>query len=189
MSIEVIEESTATLEEYARVPIAFRVERQYRVECVRQGLGGLVLIEEEVVPYVKDYDALSGGPLGWQHRWDMSRWGILAAYEGERRVGGAVIAWKTNDLVISGNPAESVVLWDLRVDTGFRHIGVGSRLFAYVLDWGRARSCRRLEIETQNINVPACQFYARQGCDLVAIDRYAYGNVCNEVRLLWEKVL
>ena len=91
--------------------------------------------------------------------------------------------------MISGNPAESVVLWDLRVDTRFRHIGIGSLLFAHVLDWGRARSCRRLEIETQNINVPACQFYARQGCDLVVIDRSAYGNVCNEVRLLWEKVL
>jgi hypothetical protein len=52
MSIEVNEESTATLEEYARVPIAFRVERKYRVECVRQGLGGLVLMEEEVVPYM-----------------------------------------------------------------------------------------------------------------------------------------
>jgi GNAT superfamily N-acetyltransferase len=189
MSIEVIEESTTTLEEYARVPIAFLVERQYRVECDRQGLGGLVLIEEEVVPYIKDYDAQSGGPLGWQQRWDISQWGILAAYEGQRRVGGAVIAWKTNDLVITGDPAESAVLWDLRVDMGSRHIGVGSRLLACALDWGRVRSCRRLEIETQNINVPACQFYARHGCDLVAIDRNAYGNVCNEVRLLWEKVL
>jgi GNAT superfamily N-acetyltransferase len=151
----------------------------------------------------------------------MSQWGILAAFEGERRVGGAVVAWKTNELVISGDPADSAVLWDLRVDTGFRHMGVwktnelvisgdpadsavlwdlrvdtgfrhmgvGSRLFACVLDWGRARSCRRLEIETQNINVPACQFYARHGCDLIAIDRYAYRNVCNEVRLLWENVL
>ena len=189
MPIEVIEESTAALGEYARVPIAFRVERQYRVERVRQGLGGLALIEEEVVPYMKDYDSLSGGPLGWQQSWDMSHWGILAAYEGGRRVGGAAIAWRTDDLVISGDPAESAVLWDLRVDLGSRHIGVGSRLFERALDWGRARSCRRLEIETQNINVPACQFYARHGCDLVAIDRNAYGNACNEVRLLWEKVL
>jgi hypothetical protein len=31
MPIEVIEESTAALGEYSRVPIAFRVERQYRV--------------------------------------------------------------------------------------------------------------------------------------------------------------
>jgi GNAT superfamily N-acetyltransferase len=141
------------------------------------------------VPYIKDYDSLSGGPLGWQQRWDMSQWGILAAYEGERRVGGAVIAWKTDDLVISGDPASSFVLWDFRVDTGFRHIGVGSRLFEFAINWGRARSCRRLEIETQNINVPACRFYARHGCDLAAIDRSAYGNLCNEVRLLWEKAL
>ena len=189
MSIEVIEESTAKLEEYVRVPIAFRVEHRYRVECVRQGLGGLILIEEDIVPYVKDYDALAGGPLSWQQRWNMSHWGILAAYEEGRRVGGAVIAWKADDLVISGNRAESMVLWDLRVDAGLRHVGVGSRLFACTLDWGRVRSCRRLEVETQNINVPACKFYARQGCELVAVDRHAYGDACDEVRLLWEKAV
>ena len=143
MSIEVIEESTDTLADYRRVSIAFRVERRYRVDCVHGGLGGLMLIEEPVIPYVKDYDVESGGPLGWPNRWDMSHWGVLAAYEEGRRVGGAVIAWKTEELVETGNRAESIVLLDLRVDPVYRRHGVGRRLLTRAVDWGRARSCRR----------------------------------------------
>ncbi len=37
------------------------------------------------------------------------------------------------------------------------------------------------------INVPACRFYAKQGCVLGAIDRYAYPDHPDEVQLLWYK--
>ena len=47
----------------------------------------------------------------------------------------------------------------------------------------------RLKVETQNINVPACRFYEAQGCILRAIDRCAYPQLPNEVRMLWYKDL
>jgi hypothetical protein len=53
---------------------------------------------------------------------------------------------------------------------------------------GRAGS-RELKAETQNINVPACRFYARLGCTLRTIDRFAYANLPDEVQLLWSKDL
>ena len=53
--------------------------------------------------------------------------------------------------------------------------------------WAWARDCRRIEVETQNINVPACRFYARHGCELGAINRLAYKNLPDEVELLWFK--
>jgi hypothetical protein len=40
-------------------------------------------------------------------------------------------------------------------------------------------------VETQNINVPACRFYARQGCVLGAIHPDAYPDLPDEVQLLW----
>ena len=43
-------------------------------------------------------------------------------------------------------------------------------------------------IETQNINVNACRFYAKQGCKLGGINRYGYGDhpqVKHEVMLIW----
>jgi hypothetical protein len=49
-----------------------------------------------------------------------------------------------------------------------------------------------LKAETQNTNIPACRFYARQGCELRAIDRFAYSEepeVAQEIMLLWQKAL
>jgi hypothetical protein len=56
------------------------------------------------------------------------------------------------------------------------------------VDWSRERKCTHLKIETQNVNVPACRFYAKQGCRLGAIDRYGYAGhpqVGHETMLIW----
>ncbi len=55
--------------------------------------------------------------------------------------------------------------------------------------WAAVRGYRQLKIETQNINVPACRFYAARGCTLGSIDRHAYPGLPNEVRLCWYKEL
>jgi len=55
--------------------------------------------------------------------------------------------------------------------------------------WSMAKGCRQLKVETQNINVPACRFYAKQGCVLRAIHPHAYPEFPDEVQLLWYKDL
>jgi hypothetical protein len=52
-----------------------------------------------------------------------------------------------------------------------------------------AAFCRKLKVETQNINVPACRFYASQGCVLAAVNRMAYREPQDEIQLLWYKDL
>ena len=189
MGVEVREESVSALMEYACVLIAFRVESRLRVEPVDGGLGGLRLVEEPVAPYVKDYDLLPGeGPSSWPGRWDVSHWGIFSAFDGTRRVGGAAVAWQTEGMDMLAGRADVAALWDLRVHPEWRGRGVGCLLFARAAAWARARGCRRLSVETQDVNVPACRFYARQGCELAAIRRYAYGAL-DEVQLLWDKSL
>jgi GNAT superfamily N-acetyltransferase len=81
------------------------------------------------------------------------------------------------------------VLWDLRVAPAARRRGVGAALFRAAAAWAAARGCAQLKVETQNVNVPACRFYARQGCVLGAIDRFAYPGLPHEVRLLWYTAL
>lgn len=44
-----------------------------------------------------------------------------------------------------------------------------------------------LMAETQDVNVPACRFYARQGFMLGAVNHGAYPDLPNEVQLLWQK--
>ncbi len=49
-----------------------------------------------VVPYEKDYDQLEP-PTRWAKQWDLANWTIIAAYspEGDKRLGGAVLAHRT----------------------------------------------------------------------------------------------
>jgi GNAT superfamily N-acetyltransferase len=66
---------------------------------------------------------------------------------------------------------------------------VGRALLEGAEHWVSEAGLGGLAIETQNINVPACRLYARRGYDLVAIQRFAYAGLPNEVRLIWHKQL
>jgi GNAT superfamily N-acetyltransferase len=155
------------------------------------GLGGLVLSERKLdAPYVKDYDAYEGErPTQWAERFDVSNWGLIGAYADDARVGGAVVAFDTKGVNMLEGRRDLAVLWDIRVSPESRGRGVGSALFRAAEAWAAARGCRQLKIETQNINVPACRFYARQGCVLGAINRFAYQELPDEAQLLWYKTL
>jgi GNAT superfamily N-acetyltransferase len=186
LTVEIIEESVAALPEYEKVPIAFRVESHFLVVLIHNGLGGLKFVEKPVIPYVKDYDANENErPTQWFKRFDISQWGVLSAFNGAKRVGGAAMAWKTPELNMLEGREDLVCLWDLRIHPDYRNGGIGHQLFTRALGWSRERLCRRFKVETQNINVPACQFYARQGCELGGINRYAYDETMNEIQLLW----
>jgi GNAT superfamily N-acetyltransferase len=84
------------------------------------------------------------------------------------------------------------VLWDIRVAPGYKRHGIGKALFDASVQWCREQGFKMLKIETQNVNVPACRFYASQGARLGAIHRFAYADaawsypdVRDEVMLLW----
>lgn len=191
MDINVTEESIAAVAELARIPIAFKVERVFDVSARDGGLGGLVLSERRLdVSYVKDYDAMEGeSPTQWARRFDVSNWGLIGARSNGVRVGGAVVAFDTAGIHMLEGRSDLAVLWDIRVSPEARGRGVGHALFEAVERWASARGCRQLKIETQNINVQACRFYARQGCVLGAINRFAYPELPDEAQLLWYKML
>lgn len=180
--LEIRQESIAALGEHARIPIAFQVRSIFDVEVRDNGLGGFGLVERPVVtPWVKDY-ALT-------EQFDVSNWGLVSAWDGPKRVGGAIIAYDTPGVRMLEGRSDLVVLWDIRVAPELRGTGIGGMLFRAVEGWARARACRQLDVETQNINVPACRFYARMGCVLRRIDRFAYADLPQEVQLLWTKQL
>src|SRR5262249_41079941 len=138
----------------------------------------------------KDYDAIGGEqPQLWASRFNMSSWGVFKAEVEERRVGGAVVAFDTPDFTMLEGRNDLAVLWDIRVSPEARGQGIGAALFRAAEAWAKVKGCRQLKIETQNINVPACRFYARQGCVLKAINRRAYVKLPDEVQMLWYKDL
>ncbi|HLL48751.1 MAG TPA: GNAT family N-acetyltransferase [Longimicrobiaceae bacterium] len=155
------------------------------------GSAGFMLTERRLdAPYAKDYDAIPGEhPEGWAERFDVSRWGVFEARMEGRRVGGAVVAFRTPGLDMLEGRDDLAVLWDIRVAPEARGQGVGSALFRAAEAWARARGCRRLKVETQNVNVAACRFYARRGCVLGKVNRSAYPGLPGEIQLLWYKSL
>ena len=191
MSVTVSEAPIAALPELGGVSIAFEVRQRLEIAEVDDGLGGFRLTEKPVdPPYVKDYDAIEGeGPGRWARRFDVSNWGLFLARDAERCIGGAVVALRTPGVHMLEGRLDLAVLWDLRVAPGRRGEGTGSALFAAAAAWAAAHGARELKIETQNINVPACRFYMRQGCRLRAIDRFAYRGFPDEVQLLWHRAL
>lgn len=180
----------AILGKYGQVPSRLRVESRFNVEAVHNGLGGWILPEVAVNhPWNKDYDTGLEGPSGWAKRFNTAKWGILAAFDGSERVGGAVLAWDTPSVHMLEGRTDLAVLWDIRVRPEYRRSGVGQLLFSAAIPWAKNRRCRLLKIETQNINVPACKFYARMGCELRAIHPGAYPELPDEVQFLWYRRL
>jgi GNAT superfamily N-acetyltransferase len=179
-------ESIAQLDRHGQIPIEFEVRTILDVELVDGGLGGVRLEEVTVEdPWVKDHDTADGGPGHWPARFDVSSWGLLGAYEDDRRVGGAVIAFDSPEVHMLRGRRDLAVLWDLRVAPDRRRSGAGEALFQAAKTWARERGCRALEVETQQINVPACRFYRRMGCSLAAVDRFAYADLPDEAQLIW----
>jgi GNAT superfamily N-acetyltransferase len=190
MHVDVVEETTPDLAEYASVSISFVVRSVLDVTVPAGGLGGLVLSERRLdTPWVKEYDAGSERPHRWPRSFDTSRWGFFAARAEGRRVGSATVAFGSEGVDMLEHRSDLAVLWDLRVAPDARGRGVGAALFRAAEAWAAARGCRQLKVETQNINVPACRFYARQGCVLGAIHRFAYPDLPDEAQLFWFKDL
>jgi len=191
MRIEIIEDSASALSDYTDVPIAF--EANEIVDVVTDPTrGGVLTLSARRVShdFVKDYDAIAGAaPALWANRFDVSKWGFFSAFSNKTRVGRAAVAHDDPAVEMLEGRRDLAVLWDIRVVPAMRRRGVGSALFDAVMTWAGRRGCRQLEIETQNLNVAACRFYAQRGCVLAAAHHGAYPGLPDEIQLLWLKDL
>ena len=187
----IVEESVEVLLDYSRIPISFEVRSVFELQPIDQGLGGFTLSEQMVeTPWVKDYDDFKDeAPTRWAECWNVSNWGVISAYAEASRVGGCVIAYDTPGIDKLEGRQDIAVLWDIRVHPDHRRKHIGSRLLDSAAAWAARRHCRILKAETQNINVPACRFYAENGFTLGVINRFAYAELPQEVELVWYKEL
>jgi GNAT superfamily N-acetyltransferase len=178
------------LADYADVPMVCDVRSMLAVDEIDGGIGGLTFRKQPVqIPYDKDYDAYAdGGPLDWPKRFDISKWGLWIGREDGKVVGAAAVAWNSAGVQMLEGQNDLAVLWDIRVRASNRLQGVGTALFREAARWAKSKGCRLLKIETQNVNVGACRFYAKMGCFLGRIDRLAYRRspgIAGEVMLIW----
>jgi len=189
--LEIGEEPILNLAEYGAVSIAFEIEQVLAPTLVEQGLGGMLFrVLPAESPGRKDYDKIPGNaPADWPNRFNVASWGLITARLNGELVGGAVVAHNSSDVSMLEGRRDLAILWDLRVAPELRGHGIGSALWRESETWAAFKACRQLKVETQNTNVGACKFYARQGCHLGAVNRYAYPELPEEIQLLWYKDL
>ena len=150
-------ETTAALEDYGKVSIAFTVASKFVAEPDNSLEGGWELNEVPVnPPYVKDYD--DGEPPTLRANWDTSNWRLVSAFVGEERVGGAMVACRTPGSDFLEERNDLAALWDIRVAPEWRGKGIGTGLFTRAVDNAKEHrmqgtqdrdtrcECRRLQV-------------------------------------------
>jgi GNAT superfamily N-acetyltransferase len=183
--------SKETLIEYSKIPVGFEVKSVLDVEILEEGLGGTVFRERRLAsPYVKHYGE-PDEPTTWLKNFDTADWVLLFYQDDEKSVGGLTVACQNPEIIdnrILIGIDDLAVVWDIRVHPGFRHQGIGTKLFQEAIEWARNKGYKQLSVETQNTNVPACKFNIKQGCRLGGINRYAYyhnPSLSHETQLEW----
>ena len=174
---------------YDQVPMRVQVASYYRIVKINRGLGGFTLVETPVEPYIKDFCTGDDESVKrWEKRWDISNWAFFMAFDGDKPVGGATIASRTEEINMLAGRDDLAVLWDIRVDDAYKHKGIGQALFDMAVEWSRSQGLRQMKIECQNVNVPAVKFYHKQGATLSAINEYAYytePEIRHEIGFYW----
>jgi GNAT superfamily N-acetyltransferase len=191
MQLEIVEERPSQLLEYARVSVGFTVAAIFDDQAIAALLADEPATPRPLAePYWKDYDCYAGNhPTDWARTFDISRWTILAAYAGARRVGGAIVVVDGDQIDLLRDCPTCGLLWDIRVHPDIRAQGIGSALLHLAEDVATRRGANALRVETQNVNVPACWFYARNGFELERATPGVYVDLPRETQLLWRKDL
>jgi GNAT superfamily N-acetyltransferase len=188
MPVEIRTATSVDLADYARIAATFTVTS--RVDVSGHSAGVALAIHPVALPYVKDYDADSGGgPLTWPERFQVDGWGLFSARDGEKCVGAVAVTIDPTLLEPAMLEPAPAVLWDIRVAPSHRGGGVGRALFAAAERWAEARGCSTILAETQDINVAACRFYEAQGFHLATVEPRAYPTLPDEIRLVWRKTI
>ncbi|MDD5189798.1 MAG: GNAT family N-acetyltransferase [Dehalococcoidales bacterium] len=190
ITISISSLTRSQLIDYGKIPMKVTVTSRFVPEHVNCGLGGIILREEAVPqPYEFDYDALDKeGPTRWLTNFQTANWGLFTATINGSLIGGAAVAYNTPGVHMLFGRNDLAALWDIRVLPEYKRKGIGSALFRSAVKWAKERNCSQLSVETQNINVPACRFYQKQGGELGVISRYQYLNepaIADQIMLIW----
>lgn len=188
MPVEVGEIGPNLYSAYAEIDPSYEVASVLEIVPRDGGLGGLQFLEEDITPsYRKGADSAEDSPSSWPPEDEPGDFAAFLAMDDDLAVGGGAVVVNPSGAFLFERRHTLAGLWDLRVRPGYRRSGIGTQLLIHAADWARLKGCAQLRIESQNVNVAACRFYARH-CTLGGIERYGYAacpDVAHEAMLLW----
>ncbi|MFP7233878.1 streptothricin N-acetyltransferase SatA [Bacillus subtilis] len=76
---------------------------------------------------------------------------------------------------------------DIAVAKDYRKKGVGTALLNKAIEWAKENNFSGLMLETQDINVSACRFYAKNRFVIGGVDTMLYSNfpTAKEIAIFW----
>jgi ribosomal protein S18 acetylase RimI-like enzyme len=177
---------------YAEIDSSYGARSVLRVVPRDRGLGGFEFIEEKVAqPCTKSMGSPEDSPLCWPPKQESGAFTVFLALDGDLAVGGAVVIINPTAAILFERRETLAGLWDIRVRPEYRRTGLGSQLLLHAAAWAKKNGCNQLRIESQNVNVAACRFYAKH-CILGGVERFGYAacpDVAHEAMLLWYRDL
>lgn len=175
------------LELYDKVAMNVDVHSEYKVQRINNGLGGLILEEVQVEPYVKDLSIYERA-TEYEKEFDITNWKFYMAFDGDIPVGAMTVAGPTKGLNMLYGRKDACVLWDIRIADAYKRMGIGQKLLDMGVSDAKKNGYQQMIIECQNNNVQACKFYQKQGAVLSKIDMYAYylePEIRDEIQFIW----
>lgn len=185
--IQYKEVNKSYFELYDQISMNVDVHSEYKVKRINQGLGGFLLEEVPVTPYIKDLSKYERATT-YEKQFDITNWRFYMAFDGNIPIGALTVAGTTQGLNMLYGRTDACVLWDIRVADSYKHQGIGQKLLDMAIIDARENEYCQMIIECQNNNIPACKFYQKQGAVLSKIDMYAYYSepeIRNEVQFVW----
>ncbi|MDY8046617.1 GNAT family N-acetyltransferase [Paenibacillus polymyxa] len=76
---------------------------------------------------------------------------------------------------------------DIAVAKDWRHKGIGAALLSKATEWAKQNNLVGLMLETQDVNVLACRFYAKNNFVIGGVDTMLYSNfsTAHEKAIFW----
>ena len=154
------------------IPMRYTTEEYYDVKMEREDTGIHVdfiktKLNDPISHYPEEYDFPD---KLYQEHWEKAyAWGIVEERDGRQELAACIETcpeeW-SNRLMVT----------ELWVKESLRRKGVGHALMAIAKEQARLEHRRAIILETQSCNVPAIEFYLREGFELAGFDSCCYSN-------------
>ncbi|KAA2224269.1 GNAT family N-acetyltransferase [Chryseobacterium sediminis] len=145
----------------------YTTDRIYVVSSIEFGSSFEFILKEKALPYTKIWETTSEefNELNTLIEQENS----FGVFVNEELVGWIICEYRTWN--------NSLYIENILIDEKHRRQGIGIMLIKSAIKEARRLNCRVIELETQNTNYPAIQFYRRMGFNITGLNTRLYNNV------------
>lgn len=144
----------------------YTTDIRYVVSSIEFGGSFEFIIKEKSLPYTKIWETTSEDLE--EMNTIIEQGNSFGAFVNEELAGWIICEHRTWN--------NSFYIENILVDEKHRRQGIGIMLIKNAIKEARRLSCRVIELETQNTNYPAIQFYRRMGFNITGLNTRLYEN-------------